>query len=70
MNKETMKGDWMKFKGKVKEKWGELTDDDLDVIEGRADQLAGALTKRYGLEKEEARKQVDAFYTSHDYRPQ
>lgn len=68
MNQETLKGDWLKLKGKIKEKWGELTDDDLTEIEGKYDQLAGRITKRYGLAKEEAERQVRAFNeaVSHD----
>jgi uncharacterized protein YjbJ (UPF0337 family) len=61
MNQQTLKGDWMMLKGKIKEKWGKLTDDDLDVIEGRRDQLAGAITKRYGYAKEQAEQQVRDF---------
>jgi uncharacterized protein YjbJ (UPF0337 family) len=61
MNWDTVKGDWKQFQGKVKEQWGKLTDDDLHRIEGRRDQLAGAIQKRYGIEKDEAEKQVMAF---------
>lgn len=61
MNQETLKGDWMVLKGKIREKWGKLTDDDLDVIRGQRDQLAGSLTKRYGYAKEEAERQVREF---------
>jgi uncharacterized protein YjbJ (UPF0337 family) len=61
MNWDTVKGDWKQFKGKVKEQWGKLTDEDLTRIEGRRDQLAGAIQKRYGIEKDEADKQVTAF---------
>jgi uncharacterized protein YjbJ (UPF0337 family) len=61
MNEQTLKGDWMVLKGKLKEKWGKLTDDDLDVLEGKRDQLAGALTKRYGYAKEEAERQIREF---------
>jgi uncharacterized protein YjbJ (UPF0337 family) len=61
MNWDTVKGDWKQFKGKVKEQWGKLTDDDLNRIEGRREQLAGAIQKRYGIEKDEAEKQVMAF---------
>ena len=61
MNKNVMKGQWNQVKGKVKEQWGDLTDDDLDKIDGQADQLAGRIQERYGLEQEEARRQVDAF---------
>jgi len=61
MNEQIMKGNWMTLKGKVKEKWGKLTDDELDVIHGRTDQLAGALMKRYGYAKEEAERQIEEF---------
>jgi len=49
MNWDTVKGEWKQFRGKVKEQWGKLTDDDLDRIEGKRDQLLGAVQKRYGL---------------------
>lgn len=59
MNMDTMKGDWTNFKGKVKEKWGKLTDDDWKMIEGQKDQLAGLIQKRYGIAKEEVDKQLE-----------
>lgn len=58
MNMEQVKGNWMILKGKVKEQWGKLTDDDLDVAEGQLDQLAGKISVRYGLAKEEAYKHL------------
>jgi len=64
MNWDSIKGDWKQFKGKVKEKWGKLTDDELDIIQGRRDQLAGAIQKRYGIAKEEAERQVKDFESS------
>jgi uncharacterized protein YjbJ (UPF0337 family) len=67
MNWDTVKGEWKQFKGKVKEQWGKLTDDDLNRIEGRRDQLAGAIEKRYGIEKDEAEKQVMAFEQNCDH---
>ena len=48
MNWDTVKGDWKKFSGKVRESWGKLTDDQLDVIAGKRDQLIGAIQKGYG----------------------
>ena len=57
MNDERIKGNWNQFKGKVKEKWGRLTDDDLDVAEGKRDQLIGKIQERYGIAKEEAERQ-------------
>jgi uncharacterized protein YjbJ (UPF0337 family) len=56
-----VKGDWKQFKGKVKEKWGKLTDDDLTTIEGKRDQLAGKLPERYGYGKEQAERELDDF---------
>jgi uncharacterized protein YjbJ (UPF0337 family) len=51
-------GNWKQFSGKVREKWGKLTDDDLQVINGQQDQLVGRIQERYGVAKEEAQKQV------------
>ena len=59
MNKDTVQGDWTNFKGKVKEKWGKLTDDDWKVIEGERDQLSGLIQKRYGLAKDAVQKELD-----------
>lgn len=64
MNSDTMKGNWTQLKGKIKEKWGKLTDDDLKVIEGKADQLAGRVQERYGYAKERAEKECSDFYNS------
>ena len=64
MNQEQLQGNWMIFKGKVKEKWGELTDDEVDVADGQLDQIAGAIAKRYGIAKEEAHQQLDELFES------
>ena len=61
MNAEQVKGTWKEARGKVKEMWGKLTDDDLDVIAGKKDQLLGRVQKAYGVTKEEAEKQVNEF---------
>lgn len=66
MNWDTIKGDWKQVKGKVKEQWGKLTDDELERIEGRRDQLAGAIQKRYGVAKDEAERQVKEFEKAYD----
>jgi uncharacterized protein YjbJ (UPF0337 family) len=58
MNRDTIQGNWKQFKGKVKEKWGKLTDDELDQAEGKAEQIVGILQKKYGMAKEEAERQV------------
>ena len=54
MNWDTVEGNWKQFRGKVKEQWGDLTDDDLDRIEGKRDQLLGRIQEKYGLTKDEA----------------
>ena len=53
---------WKQVKGKVKEQWGKLTDDDLDVISGKRDQLEGKIQQRYGYAKDQAKKEVDTWY--------
>ena len=59
MNWDAVKGDWKQFSGKVKEKWGKLTDDDLTVINGKREQLEGKLQERYGHNKDDSHKAVD-----------
>jgi uncharacterized protein YjbJ (UPF0337 family) len=61
MNWEEIEGKWKQSVGKVKEKWGKLTDDDLTTINGKKEQLIGKIEERYGLKKEAAQKQVDEF---------
>ena len=61
MNWDTAKGDWKQFSGKIKEKWGKLTDDDLTTINGQREQLEGKLQERYGYAKEQAKKEVDTW---------
>ena len=58
MNKDIFKGDWNILKGKIRENWGKLTDDDLTVISGKKDQLIGSLQKRYGYTKEKAEQEL------------
>ena len=59
-----VEGNWKQVKGKVKEKWGKLTDDDLTAIDGHRDQLEGKIRERYGLSKDQARKEIDEWYGS------
>jgi uncharacterized protein YjbJ (UPF0337 family) len=66
MNWDQVQGNWKQFTGKVKEKWGKLTDDDLKVIGGKRDQLAGILQKKYGYQKDQAEKELDEFTKSLD----
>jgi len=58
---DRLKGEWRQLKGKIRERWGKLTDDDLDVIEGQREQLAGMLQKRYGVAREEIDAQIREF---------
>jgi uncharacterized protein YjbJ (UPF0337 family) len=64
MNWNLIEGKWKQMKGQLREKWGNLTDDDLEMIAGKRDQLIGRLEVRYGIAKEEAAKQVDEFADS------
>ncbi|MGR7575255.1 CsbD family protein [Klebsiella aerogenes] len=58
MNKDEISGNWKQLKGKAKEQWGKLTDDDMTVIEGKRDQLVGKIQERYGYAKDQAEKEV------------
>lgn len=58
MNQDIFKGSWKELKGKVQTKWGKLTNDQLDQIEGSREQLAGAIQKSYGVARDEAEKQI------------
>jgi uncharacterized protein YjbJ (UPF0337 family) len=68
MNQETMIGNWNQVKGKVKETWGKLTDDDMTKIDGKRDQLVGTVQRRYGIQKDEAERQIKAFESSINVR--
>jgi uncharacterized protein YjbJ (UPF0337 family) len=61
MNWDRVEGNWKQFKGKVKQKWGKLTDDQLDVISGNRDELVGKIQESYGIAKDEAEKEVKAW---------
>ncbi len=61
MNWDQIQGKWKEVKGQAKQKWGDLTDDDLDKVEGKRDELVGKVQQRYGIAKEEAEKQVAEF---------
>lgn len=75
MTWEEIAGNWTHFKGRIKEKWGELTNDDLEVIDGEVEQLIGSLQARYGLTKEQAERELlklfrptpSQFQQWHDY---
>ena len=67
MNRDILEGKWKKVKGTVKEKWGELTDDELDKSAGRFEKLAGLLQERYGYARDQAEQELDDFLEETDW---
>lgn len=63
MDWDRVEGNWKIAKGKIKEQWGKLTDDDLDVINGKRDQLEGRIQERYGYEKDRVSREVDDWFS-------
>jgi uncharacterized protein YjbJ (UPF0337 family) len=61
MNWDRIEGNWKQFSGKAQQQWGKLTNDDLDVVEGRRTELVGKIQERYGVAKDEAEQQVDSW---------
>jgi uncharacterized protein YjbJ (UPF0337 family) len=59
MNWDRVEGNWKQFKGKAQQQWGNLTNDDLDVMEGKRQELSGKIQERYGVAKDEAERQID-----------
>jgi uncharacterized protein YjbJ (UPF0337 family) len=73
VNWEQARGQWMQLKASVRKQWGKLTDDDLDLIAGERERLAGKIVERYGVTKEEAERQIASWNpsvpdTSKDYQ--
>jgi uncharacterized protein YjbJ (UPF0337 family) len=66
MNSDQLAGKWKQFSGRVKERWGKLTDDDLDTINGRSEQFVGVLQERYGIAKEAAENEIKEFLKALD----
>jgi uncharacterized protein YjbJ (UPF0337 family) len=64
MNWDQLEGNWRQFKGSVKQKWGKLTDNDIEYIAGKREKFAGKLQERYGMSKEEAEKKADEWMTA------
>lgn len=58
MNWDKIEGGWKQFKGKLREQWGRLTDDDVDVVEGKREKLVGRIQERYGITKDEAEREI------------
>lgn len=66
MNWDIVEGNWTQWKGRLKEKWGDLTDNEIQQLDGRKDQLVGALQERYGIAKDEAERQLDEWASAYD----
>lgn len=66
MDWDQVQGKWKQMKGSAKTRWGKLTDNDLDVVAGKRDQLIGRIQERYGIAKEEAQHQVDEWQRTQD----
>jgi uncharacterized protein YjbJ (UPF0337 family) len=64
MNWDQIQGNWKQVKGQAQQKWGKLTDDQLDVIDGNREELVGKVQEQYGIAREEAEKQVDEFQST------
>ena len=67
MDWNRVQGSWKQLQGKIKAKWGKLTADDLTAINGRREELEGKIQQRYGLAKDEARKEIDDWFTSQGF---
>lgn len=64
MNWDQVEGKWRQFKGVARQKWGKLTEDDLDIINGKQEELVGKLRERYGYTKEQAQKNIEDWTTT------
>ena len=62
MNWDQVAGKWKQMKGDIRGKWAKLTDDDLELIGGEKDKLVGRIQERYGIQKDEAQRQVDDWH--------
>lgn len=63
MNRDILSGNWKQIRGEVKRMWGNITDDDLDLIDGHRDKLAGVLQERFGWTRERTEQELDRFTT-------
>ncbi|MGH7264603.1 MAG: CsbD family protein [Candidatus Rokuibacteriota bacterium] len=59
MNRDTLKGQWMQLKGKIRQQWGKLTDDEVEQLQGNSEQLIGRVQERYGYTRQQAEQEVD-----------
>jgi uncharacterized protein YjbJ (UPF0337 family) len=62
MNADELKGKWEQFKGKLRERWSKLTDDDWQQVKGNKEQLVGKIQEKYGVAKDQAEKELDDFF--------
>jgi uncharacterized protein YjbJ (UPF0337 family) len=67
MNRDILGGKWQQVRGKVKEQWGKLTDDDLTTAEGKFEKLSGLIQERYGYAREKAEDELERFYKKYVY---
>ncbi|MHB1948109.1 MAG: CsbD family protein [Gammaproteobacteria bacterium] len=67
MNKDIVKGKWHEMKGKVKQQWGKITDDDITQMKGSFEELAGTIQKRYGYQKDQAEKEIQKFVEQNNW---
>lgn len=68
MNQDIVKGKWLEIKGKLKQQWGDLTDDEVTQMKGSYEELKGVLQQKYGYEKEKAEKEIRAFLDKHNWK--
>lgn len=66
MNRDILEGQWKQIKGKVKQQWGRLTDDELERLSGTYDELAGLIQERYGYSRDEAVNELDMFLDNYN----
>jgi uncharacterized protein YjbJ (UPF0337 family) len=66
MDANILKGKWLQMKGSIREKWGQLTDDDVDQVSGSVERLVGVIQEKYGYAKQQAESEVDAFLARHE----
>lgn len=66
MNEDTFQGQWKQIRGRAKEWWGKLTDDDLDKVDGRWDQMVGKLQERYGYSRDKAMSELEMRMREYD----
>ena len=69
MNRDTLKGQWMQVKGKIRQQWGKLTDDEIDQMQGNAEQLIGRIQERYGRTREQAEQEVNRWLAEQGEAP-